>query len=146
MQQGTIPVRDHSNSLSDRLAPRRIGADNDRVSESFDVADMGNTNNIRTTGDIASGNTDLTRAFNKAQMGNILGSYAEQVSRGASTDQTAYTTTISSDNRHLQDVFEAAVMGNTSPVHSSVSIASGNKNVSRSFNGARMGNSIRPDW
>jgi hypothetical protein len=146
MQRGTMPVRDRGNSLNDRLAPRRIGADNDRVFDSFDVADMGNTNNIRATGDIASGNTDLTRTFNKAQMGNIPGSYAEQVSRGASTDKTAYTTTIASDNRHLRDVFEGAVMGNTSAVHSSVSIASGNKNVSRSFNGARMGNSIRPDW
>jgi hypothetical protein len=35
-------------------------------------------------------------------------------------------------------------MGNTSAVHSSAFIASGNKNMSRSFNGARMGNIIRP--
>ncbi|KIM91467.1 hypothetical protein PILCRDRAFT_810733 [Piloderma croceum F 1598] len=138
MQQGITPVYDHSNFKSDRLAPRRIGADNDSVYDSFDEADMGNTTNIRATGDIASGNTDLTRAFNQAQMGNTLGSKAEQVSSAASFDQTVYTT-IASHNHHLQDVFGGAVMGNTSAAQSSISIASGNKNMFRSFNGARMG-------
>jgi hypothetical protein len=135
-------VRDHNNSRSDHLAPQRIGADNDRVFDSFDAVDMGNTTNIRPIGDIASGNTDLTRAFNKAQMGNSLGGDIEQVSGGASTDQVVYTTTIASDNHHLQDVFEGAVMENTSAIQSSAFIASGNKNMSRSFNGARIGNSV----
>jgi hypothetical protein len=141
MQQGIMSVYDHSNFQSDRLAPRKIGADNDSVYDSFDEADMGNTTDIRATGDIASGNTDLMRAFNKAQMGNTLGSKAERVSSAPSFDQNVYTT-IASHNHHLQDVFGGAVMGNSSAPHSSLSIASGNKNMSRSFNGARMGVSL----
>ncbi|KIM91473.1 hypothetical protein PILCRDRAFT_810744 [Piloderma croceum F 1598] len=144
-QQGTTTVRDQNNSPSDRLAPRRIGADNDRIFDSFDEADIGNTANIRATGDIASGNTNLTRAFNNAQMGNTLGTDVEHVSDGALTDQNVYTTTIASDNHHLQDAFRGAVIGNTSAVRSSAYIGSGNKNVSRSFNGARIGNAVGLD-
>ena len=133
-------LRDHSNSQNDDLTRRRIGADNDRIVDSFDLADMGNTTNIQVSGDVASGNTDLTHAFNKAQMGNISGPDVEQISGGASTDRTVYIT-IASDNSHLHDVFQGAVMGNISSPQSSVSIASRNKNMSRSFNGARIGGS-----
>ena len=89
-----MPIRDHSNSRSDHFAPRRIGADNDIVFDSFDVADMGNTTNSRVTGDIASGNTNLTRAFNMARIGNSFGGDVGQIEDGASTDQNVYITTI----------------------------------------------------
>ena len=143
-QRDAMPVRDHSSSQSDHLARRRIGADNDHVSDSFDMADMGNTSNIQVTGDVASGNTGLTHAFNKAQMGNISGPDVEQMSGGASTDRTVHTT-IASHNSHLDDVFEGAEMVNISSPQSSVFVASGNKNMSRSFNGARLGNAVRAD-
>ena len=141
LQQG---IGDHSNPLDNHLSPsrRRIGADNDRVLNSFDAADMGNTPNGQATGDIASGNTDLARAFNNAQMGNAVVPDIEHVPSHASPRRTVYSTTIASDNQHLYNVFEEAVIGNTSAAHSSALIASGNRNMARSFNGARMGNAV----
>ena len=141
-QRDAMPVCDHGSSQSDRVAPHRFGADNDRISDSFNDVIMGNNNpDIPVTGDVASGNTDLTHAFNNAQMGNISGPDVEQISGGASTDRTVYIT-IASDNSHLHEVFQGAVMGNISSPQSSVSIASGNKNMSRSFNNARIGDLI----
>jgi hypothetical protein len=133
----------NSHSQDDHLARRRIGADNDRIVDSFDMADMGNTAHIQVTGDIASGNTDLTRAFNEAQMGNAIGLDAEEQALDcASADQTV---PIFNNNHHLCDAFQGAAVGNTFAAQSSAFIASGNKNMSRSFNGARMGNTVRRD-
>jgi hypothetical protein len=139
VQQGATPTGNHSNSKSDHIVPRRIGVDNDRVFDSFDMADIGNTTNTQVNRHIASGNTDLSSAFNEARMGNTFGPPVGQVSGGTSAAKTAYTMTVASNNHHLHDVFEGAVMGNTSSFGSSAFIASGNKHMSRSFNGARMG-------
>jgi hypothetical protein len=145
MQQVAMTVRDHSNSQSDQLSIRRIGADNDRVSDSFDLANMGNTIHSHITGDIASGNADLIRTFNRAQMGNTVGPDMAHIQGRLSHDTTVYSTTVASNNRHLQDAFEGAMMGNTTATQSSVFIASGNRDITQSFNGARFGNVVGAD-
>jgi predicted chitinase len=144
VQQGITTIGDHSKDGRPGTSRRRIGADNERVSDSFYAADMGNTPHSQATGDIASGNTDLTSTFNKAQMGNIVQVVPniEHSPGRAPSHQTAHSTTIASNNQHLHDVFEGAVIGNTSAAHSSTFIASGNRNMARSFTGARMGNTV----
>jgi hypothetical protein len=136
--QGAVDAGHHSHSQS-HLSRRRIGADNSNIVESFNAAAMGNTPDSQATGDIGCDNDDFERAFNKARMGNVDGPDIKHVQNTQNVTSTAHTT-IAGDNRHLKDAFVEAIMGNTSAPQTSLSIATGNRDITGSFNGARFGN------
>jgi len=109
------------------MSTQRIGGDNDGLFDLFNDAAIRGPGNELGNKTITCDNTDSTNAFTGARI----------VVSGAPSAISSTTTTIASDNHHVHDVFEGAKVN--TPATQSSSIASGNKNMSRSFQGFCVG-------
>lgn len=123
-----------SNTQTNQPAHERIGAGNDDITDCFEEGVVIRVPCNQGAKIIASDNTRSTHAFTGAQL---------VVFDGASPDETVSSTSIASNNNGVEHAFKGAVITTTAN-KSALNIASGNKDVKRSFSGIRIGVGVGP--